>query len=108
MRSLAAGTKNLKYHRKPLLERRAIIARHSVQSASTASNRLLAILLSQWRGKREEEKTGDRKKSGKALAASLRTVNKTGDFRYLTGDPSWCLNGTCAAACLLPCCMVSG
>jgi len=35
MGSLAAGTKNLKDHRKPLLERRAIIARHSVRTART-------------------------------------------------------------------------
>jgi len=48
---LAAGTKNLKDHRKPLLERRAIIARRSVQPASAAITAAVSFIYHSARAK---------------------------------------------------------
>jgi hypothetical protein len=58
---LGCGTGNFKRLPKLLLERRAIIARRFAQNASTTSNKVLAILLSQPTAEREEESEAETK-----------------------------------------------
>src|ERR1051326_2344158 len=73
--ALAAGTRELKDHRKLLLERRAIIARRSVQAARTADT--YCWLLSY------HSRTGKGKRNrGVFLIAEIQPKSKSPPFRY--------------------------
>jgi hypothetical protein len=99
--ALAAGTKNLKDHRKLLLERRAIIARHSVLPARTPDTTDTNCSFPCYHsgpGKGKRKATRDRKKNKekKGVSRILRMLcaswcNKTGRSRrrLLPGGGGW-------------------
>jgi hypothetical protein len=94
----AAGTKNLKDHRNLLLERRAIIARHSVQPASAADTDCSLSCYHSGPGKGKKKRQEKRRSilqnsDDQSQSLAFRTL----DLRLQTS------NGKCSAGSILSC-----